>query len=323
MRRRDFIALVGTVAGWPFAARAQQVGSIRRIGMLTGFDDPDLKAFQEELRKLGWSEGQNLHIEYRYSPAGRDAEAIAKELVALQPEVILAQSRPITTALQKATDSIPIVFTFVTDPIGAGLIGSLPHPGGNITGFETWEPSVVGKWLEMLKGIAPPTVRVGLLGNPKTAAYYDYLLHSATAAASSLGIEVIPSRIENDASDIERIIKNIAGAPYGCMVVVPDSTTSNNRDLIIALAAHNRLPAVYAYRFFVAAGGLMSYGIVNADQYRQGAIYVDHILRGTKPGDLPVQTPTKYETVLNRKTAKDLGLTTPETLLVAADEIIE
>ena len=293
------------------------------VGVLTGFDDPDLKAFQQELGRLGWSEGQNLHIDYRYSPAGTGAEALAKELVALGPEVILAQSRPATTALHKATDTIPIVFVFVTDPIGAGLIKSLPHPGGNITGFEVWEPSVAGKWLGMLKQIAPKTTHVGLLGNPKTAAYYDYLLGETTVAASSLGIELIASRIDNDASDIERVIKIIADAPYGSMVVVPDSTTDNNRDLIISLAARNRLPAVYPYRFFVNAGGLMSYGVVNADQYRQGATYVDQILRGAKPGNLPVQTPTKYETVLNSKTAKNLGLIVPEALLVAADEIIE
>jgi putative ABC transport system substrate-binding protein len=324
MRRRDFIqGIIGSATAWPLAASAQRTSSIRHIGVLTGFDDPDLKAFQEELGKLGWSEGQNLHIDYRYSPAGRNAGALAKELIVLRPEVILAQSRPVVTALQKATDTIPIVFTFVTDPIGAGLIGSLPHPGGNITGFEVWEPEVAGKWLEMLKQIAPQTARTCLLGNPKTAPYYDYLLHAATAAAPSLGIEVIPSRIENDAGDIERAIKMIVSAPYGSIVVVPDSTTNNNRDLIIALAAQNRLPAVYPYRFFVDAGGLMSYGIVNADQYRQGASYVDQILRGAKPGNLPVQTPTKYVTILNRKTAKDLGLTAPEALLVAADDIID
>jgi putative ABC transport system substrate-binding protein len=181
----------------------------------------------------------------------------------------------------------------LTDPIGAGLIKSLPHPGGNITGFEVWEPSVAGKWLGILKQIAPKTRHVALLGNPKTAAYYDYLLGATTAAASSLGIELVASEIENDASDIERVIRIIADAPYGSMVVVPDSTTDYNRDLIISLAARNRLPAVYPYRFFVNAGGLMSYGVVNADQYRQGATYVDQILRGAKPGNLPVQTPTR------------------------------
>jgi putative tryptophan/tyrosine transport system substrate-binding protein len=323
MRRRDFITLLSGAVTCPAIARAQQPDRMRRVGMLTGFEDPDLKVFQEELKKLGWSEGRNLHIDYRYSPAGAEAEALASELVALQPEVIFAQSRPATVALQRATNTIPIVFTFVTDPIGAGLIGSLSRPGGNITGFEVWEPSVVGKWLEMLKEIAPQTERVGLLGNPKSAAYYDYLLQGARSAASSLGIELISSRIENDASDIKRAITTIAKTPNGGMVVVPDSTTENNRDLIISLAASNHLPAAYPYRFFVAAGGLMSYGIVNADQYRHGAVYVDQILRGVKPGNLPVQTPTKYETVLNVTTAKNLGLTMPVGLLVAADEIIE
>jgi putative ABC transport system substrate-binding protein len=323
VRRREFITLFGGAATWPLAAHAQQPDRMRHVGMLTGFEDPDLKAFQEELEKLGWSEGRNLHIDYRYSPAGAEAETLARELVALQPEVIFAQSRPATAALQKATSTIPIVFTIVTDPIGAGLIGSLSHPGGNITGFEVWEPSVVGKWLEMLKEIAPQIERVGLLGNPKTAAYYDYLLQAATAAASSLGIALIPSRIENDAGDIERAITTIAKAPNGSMVVVPDSTTNNNRDLIVSLATRHRLPAAYPYRFFVAAGGLMSYGIVNADQYRHGAAYVDQIIRGARPGNLPVQTPTKYETVLNLKSAKNLGLTIPAGLLVAADEVIE
>jgi putative ABC transport system substrate-binding protein len=278
VKRREFIALFGgTALGWQVTARAQQGGRVRHVGVLTGFDDPDLKAFQQELGRLGWSEGQNLHIDYRYSPAGTGAEALARELVALLPEVILVQSRPAAIALQKATETIPIVFVFVTDPIGAGLIRSLPHPGGNITGFEVWEPEVAGKWLGMLKQIAPQTTHVGLLGNPKTAAYYDYLLGAASAAASSLGIELTASRIENDASDIERVIKIIADAPYGSLAVVPDSTTDNNRALIIELAARNRLPAVYPYRFFVNAGGLMSYGIVNADQYRQGATYVDQI----------------------------------------------
>jgi putative ABC transport system substrate-binding protein len=215
------------------------------------------------------------------------------------------------------------VFTFVTDPIGAGLIASLERPGGNITGFEVWEPSIVGKWLEMLKEIAPLTARVALLGNPKTAGYYDDWLHAAETASPSLGIELVPSRIENDAADIERAIAAVAKVPNSSMVVVPDSTTSVNRDLIITLAARDRLPAIYGNRFFVAAGGLMSYAFDNGDQYRKAASYVDRILRGAKSSDLPVQTPTKYETVLNLKAAKALSLTVPAVLLVAADDVIE
>ena len=291
--------------------------------MLLAFDDPDIKVFHKELERLGWSEGRNIHIDHRYAPAGVQVKTLAKELVALQPEVIFAQSRPVTAALQQETHTIPIVFTYVIDPIGAGFIASLPHPGGNLTGVMVYEPTVVGKWLEMLKEIAPGIARVALLGNPKTAAYYDYLVHAAGAAAPSLGIELLLSRIENDAADIERIITTVASVPNGGLVVLPDSTNNINRDLIITLAARNRLPAVYNNRFCVTAGGLMSYGVVAVEQYRQAASYVDKLLRGAKPSDLPVQTATKYETVLNVRAAKALGLTVPDILLVAADEVIE
>jgi len=237
--------------------------------------------------------------------------------------VIFSLSRPVTAALQKETRTIPIVFTYVIDPIGAGFIASLAHPGGNLTGLMAYEPSMVGKWLGMLKEIAPQTARVALLGSPKTAVYFDYLLHAAEAAAPSLGIEIVPGRIENDTTDIERVIATIVDKPNGAMVVLPDSTTSVNSDLIIALAARHRLPAVYSFKYMVRAGGLMSYGIVAADHYRQAALYVDKILRGAKPADLPVQVPVRYETTLNVKTAKAFGLTPPAGLLVAADEVIE
>jgi putative tryptophan/tyrosine transport system substrate-binding protein len=324
MRRREFITLLGGAAiVWPLGGRAQQLGGQRRIGMLVGFEDPDIKAFQQELEKLGWSEGRNIHIDYRYAAAGAQVQALAKELVALRPEVIFAQSTPVTAALHKATQTVPIVFTFVIDPIGAGFVASVPRPGGNITGFMVFEPSIIGKWLEMLKEIAPQTKRAALLGNPKTAVYYSYLQHAAEAAAPSLGIEVVPSHIENDAADIERTIVAIVSMPNSSLAVLPDSTTTINRDLIIKLATRHRLPAIYNGRVFVDAGGLMSYGFIYRDQYRQAASYVDQILRGAKPSDLPVQTPTKYETVLNLRTAKDLGLTVPGALLVAADEVIE
>jgi putative tryptophan/tyrosine transport system substrate-binding protein len=324
MRRREFITLVGgTVAAWPLAVRAKEPERIRRVGMLVSSNDPDIKAFQQELEKHGWSEGRNIHIDYRVSPAAANVQALAKELVATQPEVIFSLSRPVTAALQKETRAIPIVFTYVIDPIGAGFIESLARPGSNLTGIMAYEPSVVGKWLQMLKEFAPQTARVALLGNPKTAVYYDYLLHAALAAAPSFGIEVVPSRIENDAADIERAIAAVASMPNGAMVVLPESTTTFNSDLIITLAARYHLPAVYTFKYQVRAGGLMSYGIVAADHYRQAALYVDRILRGTKPSDLPVQTPTKYETALNRKTAEALGLTPPAGLIVAADEVIE
>jgi len=321
--RRAFIALLGgTALGWPLAARAQQA-ALKRVGMLIGFDDPDIKEFRQELEKLGWSEGRNIRIDELYSPAGTQVQALAKDLVTLQPDVIFAQSRPVTAALQQATKTIPIVFAAVTDPVGAGFIASVASPGGNITGFMMYEPSVVGKWLAMLKEIAPQSERVALLGNPKTAVYYDYLLHAAEAAAPTLGLNLLPIHIENNAADIEHAIVDIASAPNSSMAVLPDTTTSINRDLIIALAAQYRLPTVYSGRFFVADGGLMSYGEASGERYRHAASYVDKILRGAKPSELPVQAPTKYETVVNLKTAKALGLTVPAGLLVAADEVIE
>ncbi len=323
MKRREFITFLGgAAAAWPLAATAQKSERIRLIGMLTAVNDPEMKAFQQELEKRGWSEGRNIHIEYRYAPAGAQLQTLARELVAMQSEVVFAMSRPATAALQKETSTIPIVFT-VIDPIGAGFIASLARPGGNLTGLMAYEPSTVGKWLSMLKEIAPQTARVALLGNPKTAVYYDYLLGAAQAVAPSLGIEAFPSRVENDAADIERAIAAIVSIPNGSMLVLPENTTTINHDLIITLAARNRLPAVYSFKYMVQAGGLMSFGIVSADHYRQAAFYVDRILRGTKPAELPVQTPTKYETALNLKTAKALGLTPPAGLLVAADEVIE
>jgi putative tryptophan/tyrosine transport system substrate-binding protein len=324
VRRREFIkAIASSAVAWPLAARAQKAERLRLIGMLTTSDDPEMKAFEQELEKRGWSEGGNIHIERRHAPAGAQAQTLAKELVAMQPEVIFAMSRPATAALQKETSTTPIVFTYVIDPIGAGFIASLARPGGNITGLMAYDPSAVGKWLSMLKEIAPQTARVGLLGNPKTAVYYDYLLGAAQAVAPSLSIEAFPSRIENDAGDIEQAIATIASTPNSAMLVLPEATTVVHQKLISTLAARNRLPAVYSFKFMVREGALMSYGIVSADHYRQAAFYVDRILRGAKPAELPVQAPTKYETALNLKTAKALGLTPPAGLIVAADEVIE
>src|SRR3974390_2173910 len=296
MRRREFILLLGgTIAAWPLAATAQKPERMQLIGMLSAIDDPDIKAFGQELEKRGWSEGRNIHIEYRYAPAGAQAQTLAKELIAMHPDVIFSVSRPTTAALQKETRTIPIVFAYVIDPIGAGFIASLARPGGNITGLMAYEPSAVGKWLSMLKEIAPQTARVAILGNSKTAVYYDYLLGAAQAVAPSLGIEAFPSRIENDAADIERAVAAIASAPNGGMIALPEATISANHDLIVTLAARNHLPAVYSFKFVIQAGGLMSYGIVSADHYRQGAFYVDRILRGARPADLPVKTPHRYE----------------------------
>jgi putative tryptophan/tyrosine transport system substrate-binding protein len=330
MRRREFISLLGATAAWPLAARAQQPERIRRIGVLMGLpeNDPDtdarLAGFREALERLGWLEGHNIRIDYRVAPAGAQAPVRAKELVALQPDVILANSTPVTAALQRETRTIPIVFTGVTaDPIGEGFVTSLARPGGNVTGLLLFETSVNGKWLAMLKEIAPRLARAAFVVNPKTAPYYVYHLRAAEAAASSLGIELVFSPIGNTAAEIEGAIESFARVPNGGLVLLPDTNSNLHRDLIIALAARYRLPAVYSDCFFVAAGGLMCYSTNRFDQFRQAASYIDRILRGAKPADLPVQAPTKYETVVNLKTAKALGLTVPPGLLVAADEVIE
>jgi ABC-type uncharacterized transport system substrate-binding protein len=329
VNRREFITLLGgAAAAWPLAARAQQADQVRRIGVLIGVaeDDPEAKArlaaFRQGLEKRGLSEGPNLRIDTRFAPAGKQAQVLAKELVALQPDVILAQSTPVIAALQRESHTIPIVFAGVADPIGSGFVASLPRPGGNITGVMLYEASVTGKWLAMLKEIAPSIVRAAFVANPKTATYYDYYLRAGEAVAPSLGIEPVPILVES-AADIERGIDSFASAPNGGLVVVPDTAATVHRDLITAVAARHRLPAVYYSRIFVAAGGLMSYGNDLTDLFRQAASYVDRILRGDRPADLPVQAATKFETVVNLKTAKALGLTVPPGLLVAADEVID
>jgi putative ABC transport system substrate-binding protein len=327
--RREFITLLGgAAAAWPRAARAQQGGRMRRIGVLVDAaeDDPEyqarLAAFRQGLERLGWAQGRNIRIDTRYG-AGRSDQfpVLAKELVALQPDVIFVTATGTTAVVQRESRAIPIVFVGVADPIGAGFIASLARPGGNITGLLTFEASITGKWLAMLKEIAPNLARAALVGNPKTTPY-DYFLRAAEALAPSLAIELVPSRVET-AADIERTVESLARVPNSGLVLPPDGTTIVHRDLIIARAARHRLPAVYSIRVFVAAGGLMSYGTDLVDQYRQAATYVDRILRGDKPADLPVQAPVKYETVLNLKTAKALGLTVPDLLLVRADELIE
>jgi putative tryptophan/tyrosine transport system substrate-binding protein len=327
MKRREFIGLVGGAATWPVVALAQQPEPMRRIGVLVGLaeNDPEMKerlaGFRQGLEKLGWSEGSNVRIDYRFAPAGTGAHLLARELVALQPDVILAQSTPATAALKPETSTIPIVFAGVADPIGSGFVASLSRPSGNLTGLLQYEEGITGKWLAMLKEIAPNLTRAALLANPRTAAF-DYFLRSAKTLAPSLAIEVVPMPIEN-ANDIERSIEGFAREPNGGLVLPPDTTTVIHRDLIIPLAARHRLPAVYAIRVFVAAGGLMFYGTDFVELYRQAASYVDRILRGAKAADLPVQLPTKFETVVNLKAAKALGLTVPQGLLVAADEVIE
>lgn len=329
MQRRDFITLLGGAAvAWPLVARAQQGERMRRIGVLVSGAESDvemqvpLAAFRERLKRLGWTDGRNVRVDYRFVAGKADQyEPLAKELVALQPDVILARGTPATAALQRESRAIPIVFVVVSDPVGSGLVASLVRPGGNITGHLLYEEGIAGKWLALLKEIAPRLSRAALMANPGTTPY-DYFLRAAAALAPSLAIELVPSPVEN-AAEIERAIETFARAPNGGLLLPPDSTTILHRDLIIALAARHHLPAVYAFRLFVVAGGLMSYDTNIVDHYRQAASHVDLILRGAKPADLPVQAPTKYETVVNLKTAKALGLDVPPSLMVRADEVID
>ena len=329
MRRREFISLLcGTAVAWPLAARAQKIDRMRRIGALIAFakDDPEteerLAGFRQGLAKCGWVEGRNIHMDYRFA-AGRGDQfpVLAKELVAMQPDVILAHTPGATIALKRETRTIPIVFVNVSDPIGMGFIASLPRPGGNLTGVLHYEATIVGKWLAMLKEIAPRLTRAALLANPKVTSY-QYFLRSAEATAPALGIDLTDSPVQT-AADIERAIEALALSPNNGLILPPDASTVLHRDLIVALAARHRLPAVYALKTFVAAGGLMSYGTDQNDLFRLAASYVDRILRGDKPADLPVQAPTRFETTLNLKTAKALGFDVPPHLLVAADEVIE
>jgi putative ABC transport system substrate-binding protein len=327
MKRREFIALVGGVAaGWPLVAVAQHIDQMRRVGVLVAYaeGDPEMKArlaaFRQGLEQLGWSEGRNIRLDVRYAPAGAGQEhSRAQELVALKPDVIFAHTPQVVASLQQESGAIPVVFVGVADPVGAGFVASLNRPGGNLTGLLGIEASIAGKWLTMLKEIAPIT-RVALIANPKNI--FDYFMHAAEPVARTFSIELVPSPVSNSA-EIEHAIESFAGKPNGGLVLPPDATTSVSRDLIIALAAQYRLPAVYSFRLFVKAGGLMSYGVDFVHQNWQAASYVDRILRGEKPADLPVQAPTKYETAVNLKTAKSLGLTVPPDLLVAADEVIE
>jgi putative tryptophan/tyrosine transport system substrate-binding protein len=321
MRRREFIILLGGAATLPLPARAQQSDRVRHIGVLSvGCYPKNLAAFQRGLELVGWSEGRNAQIDVRFATP-EQAHVRAQELVALQPDVILACTTPAALALQRASRTIPIIFVAVADPIGAGLVANLARPGANLTGALSYEDTITGKWLAMLKEIAPRLERVALVANPKTSPY-DYFLRAARIVAPSLAIEIVSKPIESG-EDIDETIASLARMMSCGFVITPDTTTSAHLDLIIALAARYRVPAVYFDRTFVSAGGLLSYGIDFAAHYRQAAAYVDRILRGTKPADLPVQAPTKYETVLNLKAAKTLGLTVPPGLLVAADEVIE
>jgi putative ABC transport system substrate-binding protein len=326
MRRRDFVTLVGgSAVSWPLALRAQQSGQMRRIGVLMPFAKDNsqaqarIAAFLQGLQKLGWTEGRNLQIEYRWDTG--DLQKAAAELVALSPDVVFASNTSAVAALQQATRSVPIVFANVADPVSGGFVASLAKPGGNITGFTVYDYSFGAKFVELLKEIAPYVTHVGVIRDPTTTASIGQLA-AIQSVARSFGLEVSPLG-GRDARDIEQTVTEFAGGSNRGLITAGGPLTINNRDLIISLAARHRLPAVYPARFFVTEGGLISYGSDSIDPSRQAAGYVDRILKGEKPTDLPVQSPTKYELVINLKTAKALGLTVPPSLLSRADEIIE
>ena len=327
MNRRAFITLLGGAAGWPLAARAQSE-RMRRIGVLTPFaaDDSEsmtrIAAFLQGLGELGWAVGRNVRIDYRWSAGDPDlTRKAATELVALAPDVILATGTPVTAALQQASLSVPIVFAQVPDPVANGFVAGLARPGGNTTGFTTYDYAGSAKWVEVLKEIAPGVTRAAVLRDPTIASGIGQL-GAVLAVAPSLGIEMSPIGVR-DASEIEGAVTAFAREPNGGLIVLASPLPIVQRKLIIALAARHRLPAVYGLRFFVVDGGLISYGPDSVEPYRRAAGYVDRILEGEKPGDLPVQAPTKYDLVINLKTAKALGLDIPPTLLARADEVIE
>ena len=328
MRRREFITLVGGVAAWPLAARAQQPGQMRRIGVLMNVaaDNPrgqaGVAAFQQVLQQLGWSDGRNVRIDTRWGANDIDLDRkYAAELVALAPDVILASSTPSVTALQHVTRTLPIVFVQVSDPVGAGVVDTLARPGGNTTGFMNFEYSLSGKWLELLKQIAPSVTRVAILRDPANPAGIGQF-SSIQAAAQSLGVEVRPLTAR-DAAEIERAVAAFARLANGGLIVTPSAGNAVHRELITTLAARYKLPTIYSDRLNVTEGGLISYGPDRVDEFRRAAGYVDRILKGEKPADLPVQAPTKFELVINLKTAKALGFTIPTTLLATADEVIQ
>ncbi len=330
MRRREFISLLGgAVVAWPLTARAQQGQRMRRVGVLMGYAEDDresqswLAAFKQRLTALGWTEGRNLRVDTFWAAGDISrATVFAKKLLTLQPEVILSNTTPVTEALHRETKTVPLVFLNVSDPIGSGFVESLPRPGGNVTGFINLESSLVEKWLELLKEIAPRVTRVAVMFNPQTAQYVEYYLKPLETAALKFDVKTFTAPVGSDA-DIEAVVAGLGREPGSGLIAMTDSFMTVHRKTVIELAAQHKIPSMYYLRDVPAKGGLISYGIHFIEQFRQAASYVDRILRGTKPADLPVQVPTKYELVINLKTAKALGLTVPKSILVLADEVIE
>jgi putative tryptophan/tyrosine transport system substrate-binding protein len=329
MRRREFIGLLGGAAAtWPLVARAQQFERMRRVGLLVGYSEGDaegqasIAAFRQRLRELGWTEGRNLRIELRRAAADPDkARTFAKELVGMASDVIVSSSNLVTEIVQQETHTIPIVFVFVGDPVGSGFVTNVARPGGNLTGFPAFENAIAEKWVGIFNEVAPHVARVAFMLHLETPDHLEYL-RAAEAAAPPFKIKLSALSV-HDAAEIERRVSEFAREPNGGLIVAPHAITVEHRNVILGLAARHRLPALYPLRNFTTNGGLISYGTNPIDQFRQGALYVDRILKGEKPGDLPVQFPTKYELVINLKTAKSLGLEVPATLLATADEVIE
>jgi putative tryptophan/tyrosine transport system substrate-binding protein len=330
MRRREFIGLLGgAAAAWPLAAGAQQPERMRRIAVLMGStqSDPEspprVRAFEQALADVGWIPGRNVRIDYRWA-AGDPAhmQALARELVELHPDVVLASNTPVVAALARETRTIPIVFVVVSDPIGSGFVASLPRPGGNITGFINIESSLGGKWVELLKEIAPSIARVAVMFNPETAPHAAYYVRPFEVAALSFAVDPMTMPVRSK-TDIEQAISDLGRVPANGLIVLPDTFMAVHRNAIIATAASRHVATIYPFRFMVRDGGLISYGIDLIDLYRRAAPYVDRILKGSKPADLPVQQPTKFEFAINLKTAEALGLKVPPTLLARADEVIE
>jgi putative ABC transport system substrate-binding protein len=330
MRRREFITLLGgAAAAWPLAARAQQPERMRQIGVLMSYVESDseaqqqTKVFSQSLQEFGWIDGLNIRLEYRWSdPTSDQLKIHAAELVRLNPEVLLAGATPAVIALKNKTRSIPIIFANVADPVGQGFVASLARPGGNITGFGAFEFSIAGKWVQTIKEIAPSATQIGVIFNPETAPFYGSFLPFIDAAARLVGIKPNVTAI-HDSDHIAGTIDKLAKESNTGLIVLPGTRFTSAREIIIATAARLRLPAIYPYSYYARSGGLISYGFDARDMYRRAAAYVDKILRGAKPADLPIQQPTKFEFVINLKTARALGLTVPPILLARADEVIE